>query len=151
MSGTGETRQFFAGEERLFRIRLGEIRQIEARTGDPIGDVLERLSRCVHAMASEPGIAGLALGVRIRADDIRETIYQGLRGGGMKDAAAGQLIKLEIDDRGLQDLLDRAPVALRALWGAQEVPDTGEPQAGESPAGATNGSTSPPSTASGPP
>lgn len=150
MSGTGEARADFAGEERAFRIRLGEIRRIEERCGTGIGEVLRRLARATMLLAQVGGMEALASGLDIHGDDVREPIYQGLRGAGMADADATTLVRREIDDRGVQGLVDAAPTALRVLWGSQETPakPEGETQAGESPAPRKNGSTSRASTAS---
>lgn len=159
MSGTGESRVDFAGEERAFRIRLGEIRRIEKACGTPthpcgIGEVLRRLSRCVRAVEQVGGIDALAAGVEIHADDVRETIYQGLRGGGMADGDATALVRREVEDRGVQGLLDHAATALVVLWAAATRPEEeapGERQAGESPATPPSPPTSDTSTASAPP
>lgn len=137
MSGTGETAVDFAGEERRVRLRLGEIRRIEAKCDTGIGEVVRRLARAVLVTAKLPGMEALAAGVEIRADDVREPIYQGLMGAGMASAEATALLRAEIDERGLRGLLDNATVALMALWGAHDVPEDpqlGEQRAGESPA-----------------
>ena len=144
MSGTGEVREPFAGEERTFAIRLGEIRRIEERCGVGIGEVLRRLSRCVYATANFPGVQALASGVEIKSDDVREVIYQGLLGGAMASAEATKLVSIEIDQRGVRGLLDNAALALTVLWGASQAGDDapGEPKAGENPATERKGSTS---------
>ena len=141
MSGTGESEADFAGEARAFRIRLGEIRRIEARCGVGIGEVLRRLSRCVMLVSRLSHVEALASGIEIAADDVREPIYQGLMGAGMTPGEASKLLRVEIDDRGVRGLLENAPVALGALWASRETPDgdeepdlAGEPQAGASPA-----------------
>jgi hypothetical protein len=158
MSGTGESRVDFAGEERAFRIRLGEIRRIEKACGTPtqpcgIGEVLRRLSRCVSAVEQIGGLGALSAGVEIRADDVRESIYQGLRGAGMTDGEATTLVRREIDDRGVKGLLDHASTALVVLWAATKVPEQdapGEQTAGENPATPPSPSTSDTSTGSEP-
>lgn len=132
MSGTGEVTTDFAGEERAFRIRLGEIRKIEAKAGAGIGEVVRRLSRAVLVIGKLDGLEALAAGVEIHADDVRETIYQGLVGGGMTPADATKLLRTEIDDGGLRGMLNNVGTALTVLWGSQEAPETpGEPTAGE--------------------
>jgi hypothetical protein len=148
MSGTGEGRADFAGEERLFRIRLGEIRRIEAqvrRRRHRRGAAA--LSRCVYVTSELKGVQALAAGLEIHADDVREPILQGLAGGGMSLADATALVRAEIDDRGVRGLLDNASTALAMLWGSQETPP-GEPRAGESPATPPKPSTSSTSTGS---
>lgn len=151
MSGTGEVSADFAGEERAFRIRLGEIRRIEQKCGTGIGEVLRRLSRAVLVTSRLSGIEAIAAGLEIHADDVREVIMQGLTGGGMTSADATTLARREIDDRGFPGIRDNFTVALKVLWGSEETPDAGEPQAGESPATPPSPSTSGSSTESAPP
>lgn len=155
MSGTGEVREGFAGEERLFRIRLGEIRRIEAKCGNVgIGEVVRRLSKAVFLLDKVGGVEAFAHGLEIRADDVFETIFQGLKGGGMADREATDLVRREIDDRGWSGLLDHVGLALQVLTGTQATPegdDQGEPKAEATPATPKRRSTSKSSTASGRP
>jgi hypothetical protein len=151
MSGTGESSTDFAGEEREFRIRLGEIRRIEQRCETGIGEVLRRLARAVLVLSKVKGLEALAAGVDIHADDVREPIYQGLIGGGMLPGDATKLLRIEIDDRGIQGLLDNTSTALEVLWASRKTPEeppSGEMRAGESPATPPKRRTSKPSTAS---
>lgn len=136
MSGTGEVRVSFAGEERLFRIRWGEIRRIEQKCDTGIGEVLRRLSRAVMVLSQLQGLEALAAGIDIHAQDVREVIYQGLTGGGLPGGHADMLLRLEIDERGIMGLIDHASVALAVLWGSQSAPEADEP--GEREAGATS-------------
>lgn len=133
MSGTGEAREDFAGEERGFRIRLGEIRRIEAKCGARVGEVAQRLSKAALVIRAAGGnyVEALAAGIEIGAEDVRETIYQGLLGGGMTDGEATALVRAGIDDRGLRGLTDNVGVALMVLVGTSEVP---KGSAGEKPA-----------------
>jgi hypothetical protein len=137
MSGTGECSTDFAGEERHFRIRYGEIRRIEQKCETGIGEVVRRLARAVLMLDKLGGMEALAAGLDIHAADVRETIMQGLMGAGMASGEATNLVRLEIDDRGLRGLLDNTTVALEVLWASQQTPEgppPGEGQAGESPA-----------------
>lgn len=124
MSGTGETREDFAGEERTFRIRLGEIRRIEAKCGARIGLVAQRLAMAVQAISSAGGnyVGALATGIEVGAEDVRETLYQGLLGGGMTSPDATNLVRSEIDDRGLRGITDNVGVALMVLVATSEAP-----------------------------
>ena len=151
MSGTGEVTADFAGEERAFRLRLGELRRIEDRCGGAIGDVAQRLARALTVLSQLKGIDALVAGLNVHADDVREVIHQGLLGAGMPSSEVTPLLRREIDDRGLPGVVDNVNVALRVLVGAQEAPDTGEPRAGASPATAPSGSTSASSSALAPP
>lgn len=151
MSGTGEASADFAGEEREFCIRFREIRAIEDKCGVGIGEVLRRLARCVAVVRQLGGIDAFMAGVEIHAEDVRQPIYQGLVGKGMPSGEATKLVRLEIDERGVQGLIDNASTALLVLWGSQKVPETDEPGEGKgtaSPATSPNATTSPPSTAS---
>lgn len=156
MSGTGESSTDFAGEEREFCIRLGEIRRIQDKCGVGIGEVARRLAHAVfvlNSLGKNSMVEALAAGIQIHADDVRETIYQGLLGRGMPSADAIKLVRAEIDNRGMAGLLDHAGTALCVLIGANETPEgeddaPGEPQAGESPATPSAKSTSKRSTAS---
>lgn len=134
--GTGETRVSFAGQERAFRIRWGEIRRIEDKCDTGIGEVLRRLSQAVLVLSQTEGLAALASGLDIHAQDVRETIYQGLVGGGMPSGKADMLLRMEIDERGIVGLIDNISVALGVLWGATSAPEADEP--GERAAGATS-------------
>lgn len=150
-AGTGEVRVSFAGEERAFRIRWGEIRRIEQKCEDGIGEVLRRLSRAVMVLSQMQGVEALAAGLDIHAQDVREVIYQGLTGGGMPGGKADLLLRMEIDERGIVGLIDNVSTALAVLWGSQSSPEVDEP--GEREAGAktstpASASTSPPSSAS---
>lgn len=151
MSGTGESSTDFAGEERGFRIRLGEIRRIEDKCDTGIGEVLRRLARAVLVLSKLEGIEALAAGIDIHADDVREPIYQGLMAAGMVSHEATKLLRIEIDDRGVQGLLDNVSTALEVCWAAKKTPEPvqpGERQAGESPATPRKRPTSKPSTGS---
>lgn len=149
MSGTGETREDFAGEERTFRIRLGEIRRIEAKCATRIGLVAQRLAKAALAINSAGGnyVGALAAGIEIGAEDVRETLYQGLLGGGMSSPDATNLVRSEIDDRGLRGLTDNVGVALMVLVATSEAPKLpGERKAKPRTAKAKASPTSPQST-----
>lgn len=147
MSGTGESRQDFAGEERVFRIRLGEIRRIEDKCGCGIGLVLGRLSRAVLLVNQIAGLQAFAAGLDIRADDVRTTLYEGLVGAGTPSPEATKIVREEIDERGVRGIVDNVAVALAVLWASQEAPAdeaaSGEGEAAETPPPEP---TSPPST-----
>jgi hypothetical protein len=152
VSGTGEASADFAGEERAFRIRLGEIRHIEQKCETGIGEVCRRLARAAYVTSKFRGLEALATGIDIHAEDVRAPLYEGLVGAGMRPADATRLVRQEVDDRGVRGLLDNAAVALVVLLGSQETPkdeaSPGEAQAGESPATPASQPTSETSTAS---
>lgn len=150
MSGTGEAREDFAGEERAFRIRLGEIRRIEGKCGARIGEVAHRLAKATLAIGAAGGkyVDALALGLDIAADDVREPIYQGLMGGGLTSNEATALVRSAIDDRGLRGIMDNVSIALAVLVATSEVPKdaAGEGKAGSNLEPKAAPSTSPNST-----
>lgn len=134
-AGTGEVSAPLGGEERPFRIRLGEIRRIEAKCGVGVGEVCRRLARATYLLSKIQGIEALASGLEIHADDVRETLYQGLVGAGMATGPAFKLVTDEIDNRGWRGLIENLDTALLVLMGSQESPEeapdaSGEPQAG---------------------
>lgn len=160
MSGTGETTANFAGEEREFCIRLGEIRRIQTKCGNVgIGEIARRLSKAVSLLRlvgpTVTLVEALSAGIEIYADDVRETLLQGLIGQGMASNDATNIVRSEIDDRGFRGLLDNAGTALIVLLGSQQTPEAedppGEPKAGTAPATRKSRSTSRSSTASAPP
>lgn len=95
MKATGIEREF-GGEVRKFDLSpIGAWRAVEAKCGVGLGRVFGRLW---SSMAS--GVDGKAspIGFDFYGDDIREVLLQGLKGGGMEDAAATKLIRSNFDD-----------------------------------------------------
>ena len=81
MSRSAEARLDFAGEERLFRLRVG-----------PLNALQEKLD------AGPLWLNSMLEAGRWKTTDLREIIFQGLKGGGMPDADATALIKSDFDD-----------------------------------------------------
>jgi len=108
----------FAGEERTFALRIRELRALQGVCDAGPGELLQRF-----------------VAQRYRVDDVRETIRQGLIGGGDTDAIATKLMRDHFDDRPLAQfvILAQAIVAA-ALLGVEDDP-VGEQAAG---AGETN-------------
>lgn len=133
MSRGGEIAFEWAGEERSFRLRIGELRQLqEACNAGPV-QVLRRIE------ADE-----------WRVDDLRETLKLGLIGGGMKPDAAGKLIRRYVDEYDwplVDHVLPARAVLMAAISGVPDEPleASGEPQPGEAKA-AGGDFPSPPST-----
>jgi Phage tail tube protein, GTA-gp10 len=91
-------RRPFAGQERSFDLRIGEIQ------------ALERACSC--------GIFGLLMRIgshQAYAADIRETIRLALIGGGETDAASTTLIMAEIDGRPLSEHLPLAAEIIKSV------------------------------------
>ena len=80
MSRSAEVRLPFAGEERLFRLGIGQVRAVQERCD---AGPLELLGR-------------IKLGTW-RVDDVREVLFQGLKGGGLSDAEATRLVAANFD------------------------------------------------------
>lgn len=113
MSRSAEVTLDFAGEERVFRLPLGRLRALQEKTDCGPMELLQRFQ----------------LGTW-RVDDIRETILQGLKGGGMADAEAAKLLKTDFDDLPLLPFVTLAQgIVMAAVIGpADEVDDAGEDQ-----------------------
>lgn len=110
MSRSAEISLDFAGEERAFRLAIGPLRALQEKTDCGPMELLSRFS------------AGTW-----RVDDLRETILQGLQGGGMTGADATKLIRSNFDDRPLQQFVNLAQaIVMACLIGAGDE-DLGEP------------------------
>ena len=111
MSRAAEVRLDFAGEERLFRLGIGQLRALDEACDCGPMELLTRFSSGAW---------------RIR--DLRETILHGLKGGGMADGEATKLIRATIDVGPLQQYVPIAyAVTLAAVVGV-EGEDLGEPE-----------------------
>lgn len=100
MARSADVELSFGGEDRVFRLPLGRLRALQEKTDCGPFDLHRRL------------LAGTW-----RVDDLRETIRQGLIGGGMEVAAVDGLLKTEFDDL---PKLQFVPVASAALWAVLE-------------------------------
>lgn len=104
----------FAGEERTFRLSIGPLRALQEKTDCGPMELLQRFA------------AGTW-----RVDDLRETILQGLVGGGMPSPEASRLIRFNFDDLPLQPFVILAQgIVMAALVGAEDE-DLGEPEGEE--------------------
>lgn len=142
MSRSGEIALEFGGEERTFRLALGQWRKVQEKCDAGPGELLSRLGPAY--VARQQGLnfnqmlANGYLGAW-RIDDVREPILQGLLGGGMDAKVALDLVKDWIDERPLFEAVGVAyQVVLASVIGA---PD--EAAAGESDAVAEASQTSP--------
>ncbi len=126
-------RRPFAGAERPFQLRYGEILELERLCGAGIFALTKRMA------AHEARVA-----------DIRETIRLGLVGGGMTDRESTELTLLVVDRRPLTEFLPIASDLLLATlhgWPEPEPEEAGA--AKKAPAASAPLETPPPSTASG--
>lgn len=125
MSRGGEVRFDWAGEERTFRLAIGELRLLQEATDAGPMELLRRIQEGSW-----------------RIDDLREVLRLGLIGGGLHpDKEVAPLIRLYID-KGLDTAggyapLDLVPpasaVLLAALSGARDEPLVEGTPAGEGP------------------
>lgn len=111
MSRAAEATFSFAGEDRQFRLPIGRLRALQEKTDCGPMELLSRFA------------AGTW-----RVDDLRETIYQGLLGGGMEVKDAAGLMKTDFDDLPLQQFVPLCQaIVMVAVIGAPDE-DTGEPK-----------------------
>ena len=122
-------RAAFAGQDRTFRLRLGEIAELERCAGTGIGEIMMRLAS--H---------------RFKQADIRDTVRLGLEGGGLPEPEATVLVMRYVDEEPLGEHLQlAADILSAAVSGVPETPGKAEEARTSDPA------TSPPSTVPAPP
>lgn len=111
MSRAAEVRLDFAGEERPFRLGIGQLRALDEACDCGPMELLSRLTSGTWRIA-----------------DLRQTLFEGLKGGGMGDPEATRLIKATVDEGPLQPFVPLAQaIVLAAVVGVEgEAP--GEPQ-----------------------
>jgi hypothetical protein len=112
-------------KERTFRLRIGELVELQEKCDAGPMAILSRLAEG-----------------QWRVHDIRETIRLGLLGGGAPPSEALRLIKLHVDDRPLTEAIHVAQaILLAAVIGVEDEPLEDRP--GEPALGTENGSASP--------
>jgi hypothetical protein len=106
MSRDGSITETFGDGEHLFRLAIGQLRELQEACD-----------------AGPPLIARRLWSSEWRVDDVRETIRLGLVGGGMDSVKAAVLTKRYVDDRpgewGRNAVLAQAVLAA-ALFGAED-------------------------------
>lgn len=121
----------FAGQGRTFRLRLGEVGELERLCNAGIGAIAMRLA--THQFYNA---------------DVRETVRLGLQGGGLDEPTATALIMSAFDDRPLSAHIELAALIIKAyLDGIPDELKKKEPDANV-PAPASSPATSPDGTAS---
>lgn len=109
MSRSADVVQPFAGEDRTFRLPLGRLRALQEKCDCGPMELLRRFGSGEW-----------------RVDDLRETIHQGLLGGGMPATEAASLLRQGFDDLPLADFITLAKVIVTvAIIGAPDE-TTGE-------------------------
>lgn len=92
----------WADGEYTFDLRLKEVRSLQDKTGFGCGVLLSRLQSD-----------------HWKVDDFRETILQGLIGGGMEPIPAAALVRQYVDDRPAKEsLLPAAAILMAWIMGA---------------------------------
>lgn len=135
MEGTGSIEAQFGGELRLFKVRIGELRAIQAKCDAGPAEIARRLARGAMALRAGPNAAigelvALGLG-EWKVDDVREPVLQGLLGGGLSPNDAANLVRQWIDERGFRGLIENVPLALELVVAGVAQPEderVGEPR-----------------------
>jgi hypothetical protein len=97
----------FAGKRRIFRLRLGEIEELETRCAAGVGAIYVRIATNQHKFA-----------------DVRETIRLAMIGGGAIPSEADHIVERYVDDTPLVETFQLASDILSALHiGAKAVED----------------------------
>lgn len=118
----------FGGRDRIFRLRIGEIGELETLCGAGVGEVYLRVAT-----------------QRYKLSDLRETIRLGLIGGGAQPGEADLLISRYVDGRPIGEYLQIAADILIALHnGASEAAKETDDSEGKAD-GSGDPATSPPS------
>lgn len=132
MSRSAEIELAFGGEDRVFRLPLGRLRALQEKCDAGPMELLQRF------------VTGAW-----RVDDLRETILQGLIGGGLDQASATKLVQSYFDDEPLQPFLPLAQGIIMASVVGTGDEDLGEPVGEEAvtPPSPEENSASPASTA----
>lgn len=112
MSGSAKVRFEWAGEEREFRLAIGQLRELQEKTGvGPLVTLRRLMDGTWHV------------------DDVREAILLGLIGGGMNAAVAAKLVSRFVDPYPLAEAVPVArDIVMAAVIGVPEDP-VGKPTA----------------------
>lgn len=113
MSRAAEISLPFAGEDRLFRLPLGRIRALQEKTDCGPYELHRRIG----------------LGTW-RIDDIRETLFQGMIGGGLEVAKAQKVLETNFDGLPIMQFVPTANAVLMAALSGVEDEPLGEQKAG---------------------
>lgn len=119
MSRNGSVSFVWGDDEHEFRLGLGELRELQEKTG------VSPFALCERLREGRPLV-----------DDMREVLRLGLIGGGLKPPEALALVRFYADERPLVGAVGPALVVLcAALYGvADEAPGKSTAETGEPPA-----------------
>jgi hypothetical protein len=123
----------FGGEERRFRLALGQLRELQERVDAGPAHLLQRLTDSTW-----------------RVDDIRETLRLGLIGGGMAPSEALALVRRYVDERPLLESVPLARAVLLVVLLPIDGDEPGKPEPAEGASGPTRADGSPSPASMGP-
>jgi hypothetical protein len=168
MSRSGDITLEFGGEERAFRLAIGQWRKIQEKCDAGPAELLARLGPMYAAKSQGLSFAQIVSHGYLgswRVDDVREVILQGLLGANMAGPEALALVRDWVEERPLIESVGIAyEVVMASVMGAEDEKAVGEPQAaaaaspnspaassgsakaGSTPKGARSGGTPAPST-----
>lgn len=130
MSRSGDIALEFGGEERTFRLAIGQWRKVQEKCDAGPGELLARLAPAYLARQAGLQVGQILAGGYMgtwRIDDVREVILQGLLGGKMDLKEATDLVKVWVDERPLFDAVGVAyQVVLASVIGAEDEAPVGE-------------------------
>lgn len=130
MSRSGEITLPWGDAERTFRLGIAEWEKVQEKCDAGPPEILNRLAPLFAAteagLSLEKALSGGYAGTW-RIHDVRETLYQGLIGGGHKPTAAGAIVRKLFDEG---DLIEGVCLAYRVVMasiiGAPDEPAPGE-------------------------
>jgi hypothetical protein len=135
MSRSADITQSWGGEERTFRLGLGQCRKLQENTGcGPLGIA----ARCNVSLAVLSAIRGkdwlhlsqLNLSQAAEKIQVRETLKQGLLGAQVALPEVDRLLVEYVDERPLdENLIVTIAVCMAAIYGVEDEEAVGEPQA----------------------
>lgn len=106
----------WAGDERRFRLAIGQLRELQEKCSAGPMEIMSRLQ-----------------GGTWRIDDVRETMRLGLIGGGTPPGEALGLVRRYVDDRPFGECVSFALfVLMAAIYGTDQEPAPGKAEPAES-------------------
>lgn len=135
MSRAGEIALDFGGEERSFRLGIGQWRKVQEKCDAGPAEILARLAPIFAAkqagLTMQQIMAHGYLGAW-RVDDLREVILQGLLGANMAGPDALRLVRDWVEERPMLESVAVAyAIVLASVAGTEDEAAVGEPEAAE--------------------
>jgi hypothetical protein len=135
MSRSGDVTLELGGEDRTFRLAIGQWRKIQEKCDAGPAELLARLAPVFEARRrglSFSQIVTHGLLGAWRVDDVREVVLQGLLGAGVDMPTAAKLVREWVDERPLFEPLDVAyRIVLASIVGVEDEQAMGELRAAE--------------------